>query len=757
MKSKRLRYAISMALTSLLVATQVTPLALAQTESVPPESKTVQQQQEATYPVGVEVRNIEGTRTEQVGISLTDEEGNIYDGGYNENSQWLTGSSLPEGQYYIELTPPEGTTSQINNTAPQFAVATETPNVYSIDVNEENLGGLSAVYGAFELVDEPVSETYRVGAEVRGLDGTRTSEVGITVYDENSTVYEGGYNEYAQWLTTNELPEGLYYIELTTPEGTTSQISTTTNQSAVPTETPNLYTIELNEETLGNLTSVYGAFELIETAPVEQTFRLGAEVRGLDGTRTDEVGITVADVDGVTFEGEYNEYLQWLTTEELPAGQYSITLDTPEGTVSTINETTNQYAIPADETNVYNIILSEENLGNNSSIYGAFNLVEAPAETYQLGVEVRGLDGTRSDEAGITLTDDDGVVFEGEYNEYLQWLTSEELTEGTYTITLDTPAGTVSEINDTTNQYAVATDEDDVYTIELNEDNLGSSSAVYGAFNLVEAPAETYQLGVEVRGLDGTRTDEVGITVADVDGVTFEGVYNEYLQWLTTEGLLAGQYTITLDTPEGTVSEINDTTNQYAVATDEDDVYTIELNEDNLGSSSAVYGAFNLVEAPAETYQLGVEVRGLDGTRSDEAGITVTDADGVVFEGEYNEYLQWLTSEELSEGNYTITLDTPEGTVSEINDTTNQYAVATDEDDVYTIELNDENLGSSSAVYGAFRLVEAPVPNPDTFTLGVEVRGLDDRRTDEVGVTVTNNDGDEFTGSYNEYLQWLTD
>src|SRR5699024_10044456 len=528
----------------------------------------------------------------------------------------LTDSSLPEGQYYIELTPPEGTTSQINNTAPQFAVATETPNVYSIDVNEENLGGLSAVYGAFELVDQPVSETYRVGSVVRGLDGTRTSDVGITVYDVNSTVYEGGYNEYAQWLTTNELPEGLYYIELTTPEGTMSQINTTTNQSAVPTETPNLYTIELNEETLGNLTSVYGAFELIETAPVEQTFRLGAEVRGIDGRRTSDVGITVWDANEMYYDGTYNEYLQWLTNDELPEGEYFITLTPPEGFTTELSLSTDQYAMETNTPNVYSIFLSE--------------------------------------------------------------------------------------------------------------DNLGSSSAIYAAFNLVEAPAETYQLGVEVRGLDGTRTDEVGITVADVDGVTFEGAYNEYLQWLTTEELLAGQYTITLDTPEGTVSEINDTTNQYAVATDEDDVYTIELNEDNLGSSSAVYGAFNLVEAPAETYQLGVEVRGLDGTRSDEAEITVTDADGVVFEGEYNEYLQWITSEELSEGNYTITLDTPEGTVSEINDTTNQYAVATDEDDVYTIELNDENLGSSSAVYGAFKLVEAPVPNPDTFTLGVEVRGLND-------------------------------
>ncbi|MFL2128215.1 hypothetical protein, partial [Ruoffia sp. FAM 26255] len=432
----------------------------------------------------------------------------------------------------------------------------------------------------------------------------------------------------------------------------------------------------------------------------------------------------------------------------------------PAGTVSEINDTTNQYAVATDEDDVYTIELNEDNLGSSSAVYGAFNLVEAPAETYQLGVEVRGLDGTRTDEVGITVADVDGVVFEGEYNEYLQWLTSEELTEGTYTITLDTPAGTVSEINDTTNQYAVATDEDDVYTIELNEDNLGSSSAVYGAFNLVEAPAETYQLGVEVRGLDGTRSDEAGITVTDADGVVFEGEYNEYLQWLTSEELSEGNYTITLDTPEGTVSEINDTTNQYAVATDEDDVYTIELNDENLGSSSAVYGAFRLVEAPVpnpDTFTLGVEVRGLNDQRTDEVGVTVTNNDGDEFTGSYNEYLQWLTDDELPEGTYIISLDTPVGTVSEINDTTDQYAVATDEDDVYTIELNDENLGSSSAIYGAFRLVEAPVPNPDTFTLGVEVRGLDDRRTDEVGVTVTNNDGDEFTGSYNEYLQWLTD
>ncbi|MBA5729296.1 hypothetical protein HW423_05810 [Aerococcaceae bacterium INB8] len=345
MKSKRLRYSVSIALTSLLFVTHVTPLALAQTESVPPESEIVQQQQEATYPVGVEVRGLDGTRTSDAGITVSDENSTVYEGGYNEYAQWLTYDELPEGEYFITLTPPEGTTSQINNTAPQFAAATETPNVYSIYVNEKNLGGLSAVYGAFELVNEPVSETYRIGAEVRGLDGTRTSDVGITVYDENSTVYEGGYNEYAQWLTTNELPEGLYYIELTTPEGTMSQISTTTNQSAIPTETPNLYTIGLNGETLGNLSSVYGAFELIETAPVEQTFRLGAEVRGSDGRRTSDVGIMVWDANEMYYDGSYNDYLQWLTNDELPEGEYFITLTPPEGFSTELNLSTDQYAM----------------------------------------------------------------------------------------------------------------------------------------------------------------------------------------------------------------------------------------------------------------------------------------------------------------------------------------------------------------------------------------------------------------------------
>ena len=592
MNYKRLRYIISLALTSLLVASHVTPLALAQEENLPDESEVVQQQ-EATFPVGVEVRSLNGTRTDQVDITLYDSNGVEYDGSYNENTQWISTDTFLEGEYFISLTTPEGTISQINNTAPQYAVPTETPNVYSIYLDEENLGSLSAVYGAFQLVEEPVSATYRIGTEIRGLDGTRTTDVGITVSDVNGMVYEGAFNEYAQWLTTNELPEGVYYITLSTPEGTMSQISTSASQSAVATDTPDLYTIELNEATLGNLSAVYGAFELIEVAPIEQNLQLAAEVRGIDGTRTSDVAISVSDVNGIVYEGTYNEYLQWLTTELLPEGEYFITLTPPEGFTTELNLSTDQYAMDTDTPNFYSIFLNEDNLGSSSAVYGAFNLVEAPVEeTFRLGVEVRELNQTRTDEVGITVTDANDLVYEGTYNEYLQWLTTEELPAGQYTITLDTPEGTVSTINDSTDQYAIPADEPNVYNIILNEENIGSSSAVYGAFRLVEVPAETYQLGVEVRGLDDTRTDSVLITVTDSDGVVFEGAYNEYFQWLTDNELPVGTYIITLDTPEGTESEINETTNQYSVSTNETDVYTIEISEENLGSSSAIYGAF---------------------------------------------------------------------------------------------------------------------------------------------------------------------
>src|SRR5699024_3951676 len=78
-----------------------------------------------------------------------------------------------------------------------------------------------------------------------------------------------------------------------------------------------------------------------------------------------------------------------------------------------------------------------------------------------------------------------------------------------------------------------------------------------------------------------------------------------------------------------------------------------------------------------------------------------------LYNSSYNQYKQLLTQEELPESLYTITLTTPEGTVAEINDTVaSQRAAATDEENMFTILLNDENLGYGSSIYGDFRLVK---------------------------------------------------
>src|SRR5699024_6620628 len=315
----------------------------------------------------------------------------------------------------------------------------------------------------------------------------------------------------------------------------------------------------------------------------------------------------------------------------------------------------------------------------------------------------------------VTLVAEDGTEYPLTSNQYgpghRTWKV-QDVPNDTYTLVINgfiISEGEKSGQNDTTSVFVV--NNDGTATVDLEfVDNKSTTFIRYKIYGEPIPEPATYPLGVEVRDLDNKRTDDVDIVVTNEEEEVFAGSYNDYLQWFTDEELLEGLYTITLITPEGTVAEINDTVaSQRAVATDEENVFTIEVNEENQGSLSAVFAAFRLVEVPpveVTTYQLGVEVRDLDDKRTDEVDVVVTNQEGEVFNGSYNQYKQWLTDEELLKGLYTITLTTPEGTVAEINDATDQYAVATDEENVFTILLNDENLGYGSSIYGAFRLVK---------------------------------------------------
>lgn len=320
------------------------------------------------------------------------------------------------------------------------------------------------------------------------------------------------------------------------------------------------------------------------------------------GTQKDRYTVVLVSEDGTEYPLTSNQYgadhRTW-KVENVPNGVYSLVINgfiISEGEKRGQPGTTSSFEVTDNGRATADLEFADNNI-TTFIRYQVYGEPEPEIETHLLGLEVRDLDNVRTSDVGVEVTNEDGDVFTGTYNQYKQWFSNNELPEGTYTITLTTPEGTVAESNDTVaSQYAVATDKENVFTIEVNAENKGNLSAVFGAFRLVEVDEATYQLGVEVRGLNDKRTDVVDVVVTNEEGGVFSGSYNQYLQWLTDEELPEGLYTITLTTPEGTVAEINDTTDQYAVATDEENVFTILLNNENLGYSSSIYGAFRLVK-----------------------------------------------------------------------------------------------------------------------------------------------------------------
>lgn len=395
--------------------------------------------------------------------------------------------------------------------------------------------------------------------------------------------------------------------------------------------------------------------------------------------------------------------------EAFPYGTYTLSIDGYEITEADIRgwQMRTQPELNDDGTATVFLQFPENYPRNHATL--DLEVEQEPA--FPIGIEVRGLDNLRTDDVTIWIQNEDFTVFEGSFNEYDQWRTEEELPVGEYTITLDTPENTYAVINETTTNYAILTDQQNVFTIEVNEENRGSMSAVFAAFRLEEME---FPLGVEVRGLDGRRTDDVEVTVSDDDGEVFAGSFNDYGQWLTEEGLPAGEYTITLDTPEDTVAVINEDVQQFAEATDEDNVFRIELNESNLGTSSAIYGAFRLQEVEDETIPLGIIVQDLDGRRTSRVRVRVTDEDGEQVEGEFNEYGQWISEEPLPVGRYRIALRTPEGTHAIINEDVEQGTQNTRRENVFSIYVHEDNMFYTSRVYSTFRLVEDEGDEDDT-------------------------------------------
>lgn len=197
----------------------------------------------------------------------------------------------------------------------------------------------------------------------------------------------------------------------------------------------------------------------------------------------------------------------------------------------------------------------------------------------------------------FALTDGENTydLVSGSYNNSYRTWRAENIPNGTYTLLVDgvphSDEWTFAKVGHPDTVSNIST-KDGATSVELAFKDDNASTFIRYRLGVNE-----YPVGVEVRDLNNQRTADVEISVADEDGVVFEGSYDEYNLWTTADTLLPGTYTITLVTPEGTYVEINDTVaSQTAVATDEENVFTLDVSTANKGNLSRVFGAFRLVE-----------------------------------------------------------------------------------------------------------------------------------------------------------------
>lgn len=201
----------------------------------------------------------------------------------------------------------------------------------------------------------------------------------------------------------------------------------------------------------------------------------------VEGNKFNAYGSTVKLVDsnGNIFEPDSTDIFRF-KFEKLPFGEYTLQMTYPEGFVSR----------PSDKLHMgENVNMVTVNNGSKFTVdnkYAWKQVYTGISKLADLGVEVRGLDNKRIDTVTIKVENEEGILFEGSYNEYKQFLVN-GLKPGTYTITLsDLPENTKAVINESAPaQIGEPTDTENVFALTLTGDEEGRK---YLAVKLEELP-----------------------------------------------------------------------------------------------------------------------------------------------------------------------------------------------------------------------------------------------------------------------------
>ena len=118
------------------------------------------------YQVGIEVRDLDNKKTSDIKVEILDKDGNLVNGKFNNNLQYLT-NSLNLGTYTVKLSNlPENAKVVLNENTFNKALETENKNEFTLEVSEENLitDSSNRVWGAFKLVEDTLTVEYKVNS-----------------------------------------------------------------------------------------------------------------------------------------------------------------------------------------------------------------------------------------------------------------------------------------------------------------------------------------------------------------------------------------------------------------------------------------------------------------------------------------------------------------------------------------------------------------------------------------------------------------
>ncbi|PCF74650.1 adhesin [Staphylococcus delphini] len=390
------------------------------------------------------------------------------------------------------------------------------------------------------------------------------------------------------------------------------------------------------------------------------------------------VKVTLKDKDGKVLEQTETNANGKYVFDNLKNGIYTVDFEAPEGYTASPQNQGND-ALDSDGPTSAQGIISD---GNNLTVDQGFYLTETP--TRNVGDKVwedLNKDGIQDDnEPGIanvkvTLTDADGNVVDTRTTDSKGNYLFENVKEGEYTITFETPEGYTPTI---TGQGTLEKDSNGASTriFVETDDDLTIDSGFYKETPEPPAPT-THNIGDKVwedLNKDGIQDDNepgianVTVTLTDADGNVVGTRTTDTNGNYLFEDVKPGEYTVTFETPEGytptqtgqgtTDNDSNGTSTKVTVG-----------DSDDLSLDSGFYKETPEPPAPT-THNIGDKVwedLNKDGIQDDnEPGIanvtvTLTDADGNVVGTRTTDTNGNYLFEDVKPGEYTVTFETPEG------------------------------------------------------------------------------------------------